>query len=508
MLGLLASYSCGGNESAGVGGEGRPNVILITLDTVRADYLTCYGATTGGTPAIDQLAAEGTLFERAVSSSGLTPASHATILTGKFQYNHGVRVLTADSGFYLEAEHETLATKFQAAGYTTGAIHSAFPVSAHFGFDRGFDHFDSFDATLTEAKDGSKVRWDVGTFQRRSDETTERTLAWVKQAAADDQPYFLWIHYWDPHDPVKLPPPAEFNSLMASTELKDIADKQTREYAAELRWQDNNIGTLLKTLQTEGNMDDTVVAVTADHGQGLADGMQLHRWANHRMLYREQVHVPFILKGPGIPAGKRVLDQVRTADLAPTLLELAGVPAIGGPIDGESLVRRIEGESSGDLWAYGEQINGYDFNAAMRKHRPDATFLYMVSDGEWKLVYKPTMPNMSELFHVGIDPKETRNVIADNNDQVVRLLANLAERNPWVTEPFPVTAATSVDAGAAAGDVMGTLGYSAADKGTGNWWWTCPEHTEHRADRLGRHKEDGCNRALIPMGVWEDPEPK
>jgi arylsulfatase A-like enzyme len=488
-------------------------VILITLDTVRADYLTCYGATTGGTPAIDDLARGGTLFERAVSSSGLTPASHATILTGKFQYNHGVRVLSADSGFRLGNEHETLATKFKAAGYRTAAVHSAFPVSATFGFDQGFDHFDSFDAGLERKPGRNKVSWDVTKFQRRSDETTDRTIAWLDEVLGEDgaigegeQPFFLWIHYWDPHDPVKLPPVDEWAALMKTPELKNIQDRQTREYAAEVRWQDRNIGTLLTALNSKGLMANTVMAVTADHGQGLADGMELHRWGNHRMLYREQVHVPLILSGPGVPAGQRIVDQVRTADLAPTLLDLAGVESIEGRIDGESLVSRIAGESGGDLWAYGEQINGYDFNAAMRKHRPDATFLYMVSDGEWKLVYKPTMPEMSELFHVAVDPKERRNVIADNPEQVVRLLGDLAVRNPWVTEPFPVTEGSAV-AGEGSSAAMISLGYSAAEKGSGDWSWICPEHTntEPKADQRGRCQVDGCNRIMVPIGVWVDP---
>ncbi|QDV07403.1 Arylsulfatase [Planctomycetes bacterium Poly30] len=511
--GLAAA--CGGSQKDGEAdpetSAKKPNVILITLDTVRADYLTCYGATTGSTPAIDGLASEGTIFERAVSSSGLTPASHATILTGKFQYNHGVRVLSADSGFKLEDEHETLATKFKEAGYRTAAVHSAFPVSATFGFDRGFDHFDSFTASL-EAKPGrDKVSWDVQTFQRRSDETTERTVSWLDEAVGDaaqqDQPFFLWIHYWDPHDPVKLPPGDSWGPLMNSPELKDIADRQTREYAGEVRWQDQNIGTLLTALRTKGLLDNTVMAVTADHGQGLEDGMELHRWSNHRMLYREQVHVPLILRGPGVPAGQRLTDQVRTADVAPTLLDLAGISPIDGRIDGESLVPRIEGQSGGDLWAYGEQINGYDFNAGMWKHRPDATFLFMVTDGEWKLIYKPSMPNMSELFHVGIDPKEVRNVIGEHPEQVERLLANLSERNPWVTEPFPMTEMSS-EADGGKSDILISLGYSAADKGTGNWWWTCPRHTEVHSDKRQRCPEEGCDRILIPMVQWEEPAPK
>ncbi|MEM8709977.1 MAG: sulfatase-like hydrolase/transferase, partial [Planctomycetota bacterium] len=296
--------------------------------------------------------------------------------------------------------------------------------------------------------------------------------------------------------------------IVNSEELKDVADRQTREYAAELRWQDKNIGAFLTALESKGLMDDTLLAVTADHGQGLEDGMRLHRWGNHRMLYREQVHVPLIFKGPGVPAGQRVLDQVRTADLAPTLLELAGLPPIDDALDGESLTSRINGEASGDLWAYGEQINGYDFNSGLRRFRPDATFLFMVSDGEWKLVYKPSEPQMNELFHVAIDPLEKKNVIADNRDQEVRLLDELALRNPWVTEPFPRTEMTDDEANSGAGEAMKALGYSAADKGSGQWSWVCPQHRNHIVAERGRHAEGGCNRILVPIVSWVDPPPK
>lgn len=501
VLAATTALSCGGDPE-----PTRPNVILITLDTVRADFLSTYGSTSGPTPALDALASEGTVFEHAMSASGLTPASHATILTGKFQYNHGVRVLHAGSGFELDDEHATLATAYKAAGYRTAAIHSAFPVSAHFGFDRGFDHFDSFDAKIGRKKGEDKVGWNVRKFQRRSDETTRRAIEWLDSAQGGDEPFFLWLHYWDPHDPVQLPPDGAVEELRYDPATGALQDATTQQYAIEVRYQDGNLGDLFGALQTKGLADETLVAVTADHGQGLEDGMRLHRWGMHRMLYREQLHVPFIIKGPGVPAGKRLADQVRTADVAPTLLALSGLPSLGDEsngVDGVSLQNRIQGEDGGDLVAYGEQINGYDHNAGMRKFRPDAAFMFMVSDGEWKLIWKPHLPQTSELFHVGVDPLETRNVIAENSDVVVRLLDDLAKRNPWVTAPFAGAADGSGDSSQA----FSALGYAAADmEGSGDWWWTCPEHPEVHADARGRHGEDGCNRILIPLCNWTEPE--
>ncbi|MEL6714914.1 MAG: sulfatase, partial [Planctomycetota bacterium] len=406
---LLPLGACGGD-----GASARPHVILITLDTVRADHLSCYGGNTGDTPALDGIASAGALFEQAISVSGLTPTSHATILTGRFQYEHGLRVLAGPGGYRLE-DVPTLATALKAEGYRTGAVHSAFPVSSTFGFDEGFDHFDSLEGKLTERGNTStKVGWDVASLQRRSDETTARALRWMSTALEeDDGPIFLWLHYWDPHDPVVLPPTEEFERLFYDEVETELRDESSRSYAAELRWQDQNLGALFRGLDGLGALDEALLAITSDHGQGLGDGLQIHGWGAHRMLYREQVHVPLLLRGPGVPAGARIPAQVRTADIAPTLLELAGldpVPILGKYIAGESLVPLLDaGAPSGDRVAYGEQVSGYDDNAGMRVRRPDAAFLYMVSDGEWKVIYRPHMPENSELFHVSVDPRETQN---------------------------------------------------------------------------------------------------
>lgn len=493
---LSALTACSGGSD-----ERPPHVILITLDTVRADFLSCYGATTGDTPALDQIAREGVLFERAVAASGLTPTSHATILTGKFQYGHGLRVLAAPSGYRLDEDQRGLATAFKDAGYVTGAIHSAFPVSGYFGFDNDFDEFQSFDASMTLEEDGNIARWDIERYQRRSDETTARALKWFSETTAkSDAPVFLWLHYWDPHDPVILPPTEKLEALLYDSGSGRLLSDFSRMYAAELRYQDENLGRLFRGLGESGLLDETVLAITADHGQGLDDGRELHGWGKHRVLYREVLHVPLILRGPGIQPGVRVTDQVRTADIAPTLIDLVGLESklLDSDAEGVSLVERLDGRPRGHLTAYGEQINGYDDNAGMRRNRVEATFLHMVSDGDWKAIYRPHMPERSELFHIATDPTESRNVRSAFPSEYLRLMADLAERNPWVLEPFPEVSQQTNGA-----PDLSSLGYSGAEQGEGTWHWTCPEHGNVVADERGRH-EEACGRILVPAGEWRE----
>ena len=195
----LLALGCGKGDSA------RPNVILITLDTTRADFVSCYGVHPGVTPNLDKLAAQGTRFDMAISTAGVTPVSHASILTGMNNHTHQLRVLSAPSGFTLPEDVPTLATTLARNGYHTAAVHSAFPVSRNFGFQRGFEVFEDLNTEmkhLTNDKGQVKSIWDVQNFQRRSDETTDL----VEKSLKGEEPFFLWIHYWDPHDWDKLPP--------------------------------------------------------------------------------------------------------------------------------------------------------------------------------------------------------------------------------------------------------------------------------------------------------------
>jgi arylsulfatase A-like enzyme len=490
LLALLAALCACGDPPA----PARPNVVLITLDTTRADFLSCYGSELASTPHLDALAAEGTRFARAQSASAVTPVSHASILTGRYPYHHGLRVLSAPSGFRLPARQATLSTELKAAGYRTGAVHSAFPVSDYFGFARGYDHFDSFDAVMRADAERGKTTWDTRQLQRRSDETTDRSLAFARDG---DEPFYLWIHYWDPHDQHLKPDPEYYRGL----DLDKIAGTESAMYqyfyAAEIMFLDAQIGRLVAGLKASGRWDDTLVVVTADHGEGLADGFQRHGWSKHRMTYREQLHVPLIVRTPTRPGAAVVDAQVRTIDIAPTIYELCGLD-VPVDVDGESLVPLLGGAPGTPRVAYADQVNGYDMNAGMVAQRPDSAFLYTVSDGEWKLIFRPHMPEASELFHVAVDWHEELDVRAAHEEQYLRLLADLAERNPWVVAPF------EPDGSLHGENPLGELGYAPGATHAGSWWWTCPAHPDVRAEQRARCEQERCGRILVPQTTWPD----
>jgi len=468
------------------------------MDTTRADYLSCYGSGKGDTPNLDAIGADGVRFDMALSASSVTPVSHATILTGEYPYNHGLRVLFAKGGYRLKKD--SLASTFKGAGYRTLAVHSSFAVSDAFGFSRDFDVFENFEGEfkpVKNSKDG--VGWDVKTLQRRSDETTDMALDALD---ADDDPFFMWMHYWDPHDPVLKPPMELIEDIRWNPESGPFEDRQPipadwdRFYAREVNYLDTQIGRLIEGLKERGLYENTIIVITADHGEGLTDGLARHDWPSHRHVYQEQLHVPLLMRAPEMPAGVVVDSVASTVDIAPTILDLAGLEA--PEVDGVSLSPHWRGDAPGQRYVYADQINGYDINAmATRKDgRTDMDFLFMISDGEWKAVYRPNEGEKGDqLFHLTADPLETKNVKTENLDVWHRLLGDLAIRNPWVLAPFPE------DQGAP--DISGQMGALGYGQGTElsdvDWSWTCPRHRSYRAEVRGRHKEErvDCDDILI-----------
>lgn len=478
----------------------RSDVVLITLDTTRADYLSSYGYPEETSPHLDALALAGTRFEMAISSAAVTPVSHASILSGRFNHEHGLRVLSAASGFRLEGDVPTLATLLKSKGYQTAAIHSAFPVSRYFGFDFGFDVFDDIDAEMKKTGSGIGAhKWEVARYQRRSDETTDRALAYLERA---ESPFFLWIHYWDPHDIARLPPTADQvpPELLERTARNTDAQERnaairTLHYASEVRYMDAQIGRLLAALKQRSTSAETAIAVVSDHGEGLQD----HGWRGHRILYQEQVRVPLILKLPGAPQGGVVADLVRSVDIMPTLLDYLGVdpPEL---ISGRSLRMLIEGKPDANRVAFADQINGYDLNGGITRSRPLDRFLYMAIDSPYKLIYRPADPDESELYHLEADPDESENLYDSRPNQVRRLKQMLAEQNPWVTSRFeaPSTEGMTIEARQA----LEALGYLSSEDGedeqdTIRWSWTCPDDPKHVA--RDRDARGDCATPLIPV---------
>lgn len=486
LCGLLLGLSTCLGGCSGDAPPPRPNVILFTLDTTRADYIGAYGLRSIQTPNFDALARDGVRFDLALSSSAVTPVSHATILTGQYPYTHGVRVLSGGTGAKLRADQETLASAFKRAGYHTAAVHSAFPVSSYFGFDRDFDVFESLESEMVEQGNEGQMGWNTTEFQRRSDATNAIVTDFLAHA---EEPFFLWVHYWDPHDPLLLPPEPFLQGIEPNAQGAFEASDEV--YAREVHYLDLQFGDLMKALQEGGQYENSIIALTADHGEGLSDGMERHQWWAHRMLYQEQIHVPLLLRLPGGPRDVVVPQVVGTVDVAPTLLDYAGVPA-GATPDGRSLRPLIDGEETAPRFLYADQVNGYDTNAKMVERRPDARFLYaLIDDDGWKLVYRPHMPGNSELYDLRNDPLELHNLFSFDSGRAQAMLSELGRRNPWVLAPFaPVEGSTASDA-------LESLGYAAGAVQHIDWAWTCPKHMDVREPERSRH--DGCGEILIPV---------
>jgi arylsulfatase A-like enzyme/Tfp pilus assembly protein PilF len=292
----------------------KPNILLITLDTTRADRMGFLGSTRGLTPSLDALARDAIVFTRAYAQAPITTVSHATILTGTFPPLHKVN----DFGTPLPAAVPYLADLFKGQGYRTAAFVGSLILDPRNGTAPGFDRgFDVYDAGYRLRRPGEDR---YQTIERRGEEVTVRALAWMASAAAT--PFFLWVHLFDPHDPYD--PPADLKRRFASA-----------PYDGEIASVDRLVGKIVAALGAQSILDRSIVVVAADHGEALGN----HGEDTHGLfLYDATLHVPLVVRLPGRKsAGTRVGARVRLADVAPTMLEAAGV-AIPAAMQGESLL--------------------------------------------------------------------------------------------------------------------------------------------------------------------------
>jgi len=343
---LATITSCGGPPSPPV--ATGPSVLLITLDTTRADRLGPYGYALADTPTYDRLAEGGTVFERAYSTCPLTIPSHSTIFTGRAPPTHGVR----DNGDFILGDAEiTLAERFQEAGYATAAFTAAFPTQARWGFSQGFDVYHDPLERLP-----SRLDW---RDQRRADEVVDDALQTLPRLRAG--PVFSWVHLFDAHWPYDPPEPYR-------------TEHAGREYDGEIAFADSQVGRLLAWW--EAAHPESIILITADHGEGLGDGgEQTHGF----LLHDGTIRVPMILKGPGVPVGERVSDAVGHTDIAPTLLTLAGLPLHDG-LQGADL------RQGGSEMMYSEALTGqFNLGLAPLKSVTDDEGRY--TEGGWGAHY-------------------------------------------------------------------------------------------------------------------------
>jgi arylsulfatase A-like enzyme len=424
LLAILPTHGCRRTPPPPPPHDG-PNILLITLDTTRVDRLGCYGYPGETTPHLDALADAGTRFELAICSAAVTPVSHASILTGLRPYTHGLRVLHGHAENRLPEANLTLAEVLKDAGYQTAAFISAFPAGSHFGLAQGFD---TFDEDYPEAEKGNvdpAGNVNTGQSQRHAGDTTDSALAWL-ETRPRGRPFFLWLHYFDPHDPRLLPPPDYFNLYAPSADLS-LEDQLRAIYDIEVRFMDHHIGRFLDALRERGLFDDTLIVVTADHGEGLGD----HDWWTHGILYQEQIHAPLIIRGPGAPAGRVVSPLVRTIDILPTLCALADlpprvVPSTGG-VDLSPLLAPDVPPPALDAYADSVNMLTYRFAKGIEDKKND--MLFCIIEYPWKYIHHLKRPAESELYHLVDDPRELDNRFAAEPARVEKMRANLANRD-------------------------------------------------------------------------------
>lgn len=374
-----------GRLAAGVSRD-QLNLIVVTLDTTRADRLGAYGAAQIRTPVFDRLAREGVLFEQTESVAPLTLPAHTSIFTGRFPPEHGVR---DNGGFFVSPKERTLATVLQHAGFQTGAVVAAYVLDGKWGLNLGFDRYiDDFDT--------AKVRGLGGAVQRPANEVVDRALPWLEQAK--DRRFFAWLHFYDAHTPYD--PPEPYRTEYAG-----------RPYNGEIAFVDAQLGRLVGFLEQRGLLQKTVIAVIGDHGESLDE----HGEASHGFfIYESTSRVPFVIRAPfDRLAGRRVADPVRAVDLMPSVLDLLGVATPNG-ISGASLVPLMTGAARElGLESYSESMYplhhfGWSDVRAMRL-------------GRFKVFDAPR----PELYDLDRDPGETQNLFADRRVVADQMLARL-----------------------------------------------------------------------------------
>src|SRR4051794_15330560 len=387
---------------------GDLNLLLITLDTTRADRIHAYGFDEVETPNLDRLAREGVLFEQAVSAAPLTLPAHSSIFTGKFPPAHGVR---DNGGFFLDERETTIAERLQARGFTTGGFVGAYVLDHKWGVAQGFQtYFDDFDLSKYQSLS-------LGSVDRPGNEVADKALAWLDTVAATR--FFGWVHFYDAHSPYT--PPEPFKSRYDG-----------RPYIGEIAFVDSQVGRLLAYLDGHDLARKTVVVVMGDHGESLGE----HGESTHGFfVYQSTMHVPLLIRTPfDSMTGRRVSDTVRSVDILPTALELLGI-RIADRLEGTSLVPLMTGAKKElGLAAYSEAI--------YPRFHFGWSDLRALTSGRYKYVAAPR----PELYDLQQDPRESKNIYSERQalgDRMGQELAALETR--MAANASAPTAAVEVD---------------------------------------------------------------
>jgi len=410
------------------------NVLLVTLGSVRADHLGCYGHGAGASPHLDELALGGVRFDLALSTAALAPQAHASILTGLNPFRHGLRVLQGAFGDRLPADAPTLARLLADHGWRCAAFVSSYAVSRAYGLDAGFEHFDArFDpqaapAALDERRAARRTR-----TQRRADDTTDAALTWLEQYG-EEGPWFSWVHYHDLCDEA-LVPPREFaaeHGVDYDGGASGPGDERRRLSDLELRYVDRELGRLVDWLRRSGQYERTLIVVVGDHGQEPASERVRGGWAGDGTLAQWSIQVPLVLRLPDDgPHPASVAGLVRTIDVVPTVLEALAQP-LPAHLDGRSLLPILRGQMDEPRVAYAESLGASDARAPRDEAHPALEHdRFALLDRRWKLIYQRADGSLGVLYDLRLDPQESEDLYDQFPEQVARLGRFLSQHQPF-----------------------------------------------------------------------------
>jgi arylsulfatase A-like enzyme/Flp pilus assembly protein TadD len=357
------------------------NLVLVSVDTLRADHLSCYGGAAVRTPHLDRLASEGVLYENVSTVAPTTLPAHASLFTALTPIAHGVH---DNVGFYLDERSTTLAAHLKGQGYDTAAFVGAFVLDSRFGLDRGFDLYDDdIEGAEEEGSSGFVA-------QRRGAEVLESALDWLRSRDGNERPFFAFLHFYDPHTPYE-PPVLE-------------------GYPGEVAYVDSLVGRLSAFLAERGLRDRTLVVLTSDHGESLGE----HGEATHGLfLYQSTLRIPLLFRYPGAPAGRRITEPMHITHVASRILEVLRLPPLPGG-------RRSEGT----------------FYAETYVPRLHYGWSELRSVTEWP--HKLVMAPRPELYDLSNDPGEARNRIEDLPEVARALAGRLESMKFFPVDPRPV----------------------------------------------------------------------
>jgi len=460
ILALLLAALCGAQQLS----KSSPNVVLITIDTLRADHLGCYGYKQIKTPNIDALAAEGRRFERAFAVVPVTLPSHTTILTGTYPMLSGMHDFSVNK---LSAAQPTLVSVLKSAGYATGAVVAAAVLDSRFGLNQGFDfYYDHFDfSRLDEAN--------LDQMERPGNEVADVALDWLGKHYG--KKFFLWMHLYDPHFPYNPPEPYK-------------AEYGGRPYDGAIAFDDEQVGRLVRFLKDKDVYRNTVIVLAGDHGEGLGEhGEKTHGF----FIYNSTMHVPLILRVPG-EEPRTVADTVSLVDLMPTVLSAIGLK-IPAQVQGKNL---LAGAASTELARAQRERSVYGETFLPRIH-----FNWSELRGAENAKYHFIDAPKPELYDVTADPKELHNLIGEKKAVSEEMRAKLAEMIRQYSAGKELAEKTGLDP--ALVERLKSLGYAAFSGGNANPTISGRDLPDPK-DRIGAYEDFSDAMAASQHGQYEE----